>query len=75
MRPNPPPRPDVCILKSPHPSIYTLPWLLQRFLWKQLHTKAPSHCQWHWEDGYAPGGTLCDMGDGAGVEAPNTHPQ
>ena len=39
--PNPhPPPPDACILKSPQPTIYTLRWLLQRFLWKQLHTNA-----------------------------------
>ena len=37
--PNHPPV-DACILKSPHPTIYTLRWLLQLFRWKQLHTKA-----------------------------------
>ena len=49
---------DACILKSPHPTIYTPRWLLHCFHWKQLHTKAQGHCWWRREDRDAPGGTL-----------------
>ena len=56
--PPPPERLHACILKSPHRTIYDRRWLLQRFLWKQLHTKAQSHCRWRREDGYAPRATL-----------------
>ena len=67
-----PPLLDACIVKSPHPTIYTLRCLLQRFLWKQLRTKAQSHCQWRWEDRDAPGGTLVTwvIGPGSSRTAP-----
>ena len=70
----PPPPLGACILKSPHLTIYTLRGLLQRFLWKQLHTKAGSHCWWRREDGDAPGGTLVTwvMGHGQGAQHPST---
>ena len=55
--PNPSPL-DADILKSPQPTIYTLRWLLQHFLWKQLHTKAHSHYRWRRGDRDAPGATL-----------------
>ena len=32
--PSPPPPLDACVLRAPHPTIYTLRWLLRRFLHK-----------------------------------------
>ena len=53
--PQPPPL-DACVLRAPQPTIYTLRWLLQRFLHKQLHCKEQRDCRWRREEGSAPGG-------------------
>ena len=71
--PNPPPPPlDACVLRAPHPTVYTLRWLLQRFLHKQLHCKEQRDCRWRREDGSAPGGILVSRvtGPGTGRTAP-----
>ena len=42
--------------EPPHPTIYTLRWLLQRFLHKQLHCNEQRDCRWRRGEGSAPGG-------------------
>ena len=71
--PNPPPPPlDACVMRAPHPTIYTLRWLLQRFLHKQLHCKEQRDCRWRREEGSAPGGVPVSWvtGPGTGRTAP-----
>ena len=69
--PNPPPL-DACVLQAPHPTIYTLRWLLQRFLHKQLRCKEQRDCRWRREEGSAPGGVPVSWvtGPGTGRTAP-----
>ena len=55
----PPPPLDACVLRAPHPTIYTLRWLLQRFLHEQLHCKEQRDCRWRREEGSAPWGSRC----------------
>ena len=71
-RPQPPPPLDACVLRAPHPTIYTLRWLLQRLLHKQLHCKEQRDCRWRREDGSAPGGIPVSWvtGPGTGRTAP-----
>ena len=69
---SPPPPLDACVLRAPHPTIYTLRWLLQRFLHKQLHCKEQRDCRWRREEGSAPGGVPVSWvtGPGTGRTAP-----
>ena len=68
----PPPPLDACVLRAPHPTIYTLRWLKQRFLHKQLHCKEQRDCRWRREEGPAPGGVPVSWvtGPGTGRTAP-----
>ena len=71
--PKPPPPPlDACVLRAPHPTIYTLRWLLQRFLHKHLHYKEQRDCRRRREEGSAPGGVPVSWvtGPGTGRTAP-----
>ena len=71
--PNPPPPPlDACVLRAPHPTIYTLRWLVQRFLHKQLHCKEQRDCRMRREEGSAPGKVPVSWvtGPGTGRTAP-----
>ena len=66
---------DACVLRAPHPTIYTLRWLPQRFLHKQLHCKEQRDCRWRREDGSAPGGIpvswVTGLGTGRTAPLPN----
>ena len=68
----PPPPLDACVLQAPQPTIYTLCWLVQRFLHKQLHCKDQRDCRWRREEGSAPGGVPGSWvtGPGTGRTAP-----
>ena len=70
--PNPPPPLDACVLRAPPPTIYTLRWLLQRILHKQLHCKEQRDCRWRREEGSAPRGVPVSWvtGPGTGRTAP-----
>ena len=63
----PPPPLDACVLRAPHPHIYTLRWLLQRFLHKGLHRKEQRDCRWRREDGSAPRGIPVSLVTGPGT--------
>ena len=66
---------DAYVLRAAHPTIYTLRWLLQRFLHKQLHCKEQRDCRWRREEGSAPGEVPVSWvnGPGTGRTAPLTN--